>query len=68
MLILKILFFYILSIPVCNMLLDRIINLEYLITEKKVKKLKSIFYIPFINIITYFSYLLMVIVKFKRPL
>ncbi len=68
MLILKILFFYILSIPLCNMLLDRIINLEYLITEKKVKKLKSIFYIPFINIITYFSYLLMVIVKFKRPL
>ena len=68
MLILKILFFYILSIPLCNVLLDRIINLEYLITEKKVKKLKSLFYIPFINITTYFIYLLVVIIKFKRPL
>lgn len=65
---LKIFFFYVLSIPVCNVLLDRIINLEYLITEKKVKKLKSIFYLPFVNIITYFIYLLVVIVKFKRPL
>jgi hypothetical protein len=68
MLILKILFFYILTIPICNVLLNRIINLEYLITEKKVKKLKSIFYIPFVNIITYFTYLLIVIIKFKRPL
>jgi hypothetical protein len=68
MLMLKIFFFYVLSIPVCNVLLDRIINLEYLITEKKVKKLKSIFYLPFVNIITYFIYLLVVIVKFKRPL
>lgn len=68
MLILKILFFYILSIPLCNVLLNRIINLEYLITEKKVKKLKSLFYIPFINITTYFIYLLVVIIKFKRPL
>lgn len=68
MLILKILFFYILSIPLCNVLLNRIINLEYLITEKKVKKLKSLFYIPVINITTYFIYLLVVIIKFKRPL
>lgn len=68
MLILKILFFYILTIPVCNLLLNRIINIEYLITEKKVRRLKRVFYIPFLNITTYFIYLLIVIIKFKRPL
>ncbi len=68
MLILKILFFYILTIPVCNLLLNRIINIEYLITEKKVRRLKRVFYIPFLNISTYFIYLLIVIIKFKRPL
>jgi len=68
MLILKILFFYILTIPVCNLLLNRIINIEYLITDKRVRRLKRVFYIPFLNISTYFIYLLIVIIKFKRPL
>jgi hypothetical protein len=67
MLILKLLLFYLLSLPVSHLLLGRIIHLDYLSTEKKINRLKSIFYIPLFNIVVYLIYLLIVIGKFKRP-
>lgn len=41
--------------------------MDYNITHRKQKYLSKFFYIPFLNVIISFLYLLWVVIKFKRP-
>lgn len=41
--------------------------MDYDLSEEKQKDLGKFFYIPYLNVIITFLYLLWVIIKFKRP-
>ena len=41
--------------------------LDYNLTKNKEKDLTKFFYIPYLNVVIGFLYLLWVIIKFKRP-
>lgn len=62
-----ILFFLVLTFPLSHIFMKKAIVLDYNITKNFHKKLYKIFYIPFLNVIVSFLYLIWVIVKFKRP-
>ena len=66
-LLIKIAIVFLISLPISHFLLDRIINIGYLMEEKTLDNLKKIFYIPTLNVIIYFFYLIHIILKFKRP-
>lgn len=41
--------------------------LDYQLTEERQKDLSKFFYIPYLNLIISFFYLIWTIIKFKRP-
>jgi hypothetical protein len=57
----------ILTFPLAHVLIKKAIILDYKLTKNTHKKLRTIFYIPYLNFSLAFLYLIWVIVKFKRP-
>lgn len=55
-----------LSFPITHILMKKGMIMDYNITEEKQKNLSKIFYIPHLNVIVSFFYLILVIIRFKR--
>ena len=55
------------TFPITHIFLKKGMILDYHITEEKQKDLFKFFYIPYLNIIISFFYLLLVIIIFKIP-
>lgn len=56
----------IITFPISHIFMKKGMVMDYFLSETKEKKMKKFFYIPFINVIISFLYLLSVIIKFKR--
>jgi hypothetical protein len=56
-----------LSFPITHILMKKGMIMDYNITEEKQKNLSKFFYIPYLNVIVSFFYLILVIIRFKRP-
>ena len=56
----------ILTFPLSHVLMKKGMTMDFFLNDIKEKKIKRFFYLPFINIIASFLYLLIVIIKFKR--
>jgi hypothetical protein len=55
-----------LSFPITHILMKKGMIMDYNITEEKQKNLSKFFYIPYLNVIVSFFYLILVIIRFKR--
>lgn len=55
------------SFPLSHFLLKKGMEMDYNLTFGGEKELSKFFYIPYLNVIIYFIYIIWVIVKFKRP-
>jgi len=55
------------TFPISHLLLKKAIIMDFNYDEEKGKDLNKFFYIPYLNIVIYFFYLLWVIITFKRP-
>lgn len=62
---------YIISIlvtfPLSHIFMKKGMVLDYDLTEEREKDLAKFFYIPYLNVMITFLYLLWTVVKFKRP-
>jgi hypothetical protein len=56
----------ILSFPITHILMKKGMIMDYNTTEEKQKNLSKFFYIPYLNVIVSFFYLILVIIRFKR--
>ena len=54
------------TFPLTHVFIKKVLILDYDITEEKQKDLSKFFYIPYLNVIISFFYLMWVIIKFKR--
>lgn len=54
------------SFPITHILMKKGMIMDYNITEEKEKNLSKFFYIPYLNVIVSFFYLILVIIRFKR--
>lgn len=55
------------TFPFSHIFMKKGMIMDYNLTDEKEKDLGRFFYIPFLNVIVTFLYLIWVIVKFKRP-
>lgn len=55
------------TFPLSHVFLKKAITMDFNYTEEKQKDLSKFFYIPYLNVVIYFFYLLWVIITFKRP-
>jgi hypothetical protein len=55
------------TFPLSHILMKKTMIMDYNLTEEKQKDLGKFFYIPYLNVLITFLYLLWVIIKFKRP-
>ena len=55
------------TFPISHVFLKKAITMDFNYTEEKQKDLSKFFYIPYLNVVIYFFYLLWVIITFKRP-
>jgi len=65
--IILIVIFTLLTFPLTHLFMKKGMILDYNLTETKQKDLTKFFYIPYINFIISFFYLIWVVIKFKRP-
>lgn len=56
-----------LTFPITHIFMKKGMLMDYNITEEKQKDLSKFFYIPYLNVIVSFFYLILVIIRFKRP-
>jgi hypothetical protein len=55
------------TFPLSHIFMKKGMVLDYDLTDEKKKDLARFFYIPYLNVITMFSYLVWSVIKFKRP-
>ena len=55
------------TFPLSHVFLKKAITMDFNYTEEIQKDLSKFFYIPYLNVVIYFFYLLWVIITFKRP-
>lgn len=55
------------TFPLSHIFMKKGMVLDYDLTDEKKKDLAKFFYIPYLNVITMFSYLVWSVIKFKRP-
>lgn len=55
------------TFPLTHIFMKKGMILDYNLTEEKQKDLAKFFYIPYLNLIISFFYLIWTIIKFKRP-
>jgi hypothetical protein len=55
------------TFPLSHIFMKKGMVLDYDLTDEKKKDLARFFYIPYLNVITMFSYLIWSVIKFKRP-
>ena len=55
------------TFPLTHIFMKKGLILDYNITEEKQRDLSKFFYIPYLNVMVSFFYLISVIIKFKRP-
>ena len=55
------------TFPLSHIFMKKGMVLDYDLTDEKKKDLARFFYIPYLNVITMFSYLAWSVIKFKRP-
>lgn len=65
--IILLLVFLVVSFPLSHILMKRGMVLDYVTTDKNRKRITKFFYIPYLNVLISISYLIWVIIKFKRP-
>jgi hypothetical protein len=56
-----------LSFPITHIIMKKGMLMDFNLTKEKEKDLTKFFYIPFLNVLISFLYLIWVIIKFKRP-
>ncbi len=56
-----------LTFPLTHIFMKKGMMLDYDLTLEKQKDLSKFFYIPYLNIIISFFYLIWTVIKFKRP-
>jgi len=56
-----------LTFPLTHIFMKKGMILDYNATEEKQKDLAKFFYIPILNVVIAFFYLIWVVIKFKRP-
>tara|TARA_R110002153_G_C13327960_1_gene497626 strand:+ start:5735 stop:5947 length:213 start_codon:yes stop_codon:yes gene_type:complete len=56
-----------LTFPLAHIFMKKGMIMDYNLNEEKQKDLGKFFYIPYLNIIISFFYLVWVIIKFKKP-
>ena len=54
------------TFPLTHVLLKKGFIMDYNITEEVKKGLSKIFYIPYLNVLIAFIYLIVIIIRFKR--
>lgn len=70
MMFLNFIYFFIgclLTFPLTHLLMKKGMMLDYNLTYKNAKDLSKFFYIPYLNIVIFFFYLIWTVIKFKRP-
>lgn len=55
------------TFPLSHIFMKKGMILDYGLTNEKKKDLTRFFYIPYLNVITMFFYLVWSVIKFKRP-
>jgi len=55
------------TFPLTHIFMKKGMILDYNLTKNKEKDLTKFFYIPYLNVVIGFLYLLWVVIKFKRP-
>lgn len=55
------------TFPLTHIFMKKGMVMDYNLSDEKQKDLSKFFYIPFLNVIVSFFYLIGVIIKFKRP-
>jgi hypothetical protein len=55
------------TFPLTHIFIKKGMELDYHLTEEGKKDLIKFFYIPYLNVIISFFYLIWTIIKFKRP-
>jgi hypothetical protein len=55
------------TFPLTHIFMKKGMILDYNLTEEKQKDLAKFFYIPYLNLVISFFYLIWTIIKFKRP-
>lgn len=55
------------TFPLSHIFMKKGMVLDYNLTDERRKDLARFFYIPYLNVITMFSYLVWSVIKFKRP-
>jgi hypothetical protein len=55
------------TFPLTHIFMKKGLILDYQLTEERQKDLSKFFYIPYLNLIISFFYLIWTIIKFKRP-
>jgi len=55
------------TFPLAHVFMKKALVFDYDITEERLTDLSKFFYIPYLNVVITFFYLLWTIVKFKRP-
>lgn len=57
----------VISYPISHLIMKKGMIMDLNITDERSKDLTKFFYIPLLNVIISFIYILWVIIKFKRP-
>ena len=57
---------FLLSYPLSHIILKKAMLIDNNISEKKYSYLRKLFYIPIINLLTYFFYILWSVIVFKK--
>ena len=55
------------TFPLTHIFMKKGLILDYQLTEERQKDLSKFFYIPYLNLIISFFYLIWTVIKFKRP-
>jgi hypothetical protein len=55
------------TFPLTHIFMKKGMMLDYGLTEERQKDLAKFFYIPYLNLIISFFYLIWTVIKFKRP-
>lgn len=65
--IIQLIIITIISYPISHLIMKKGMIMDLNITDERSKDLTKFFYIPLLNVIISFIYILWVIIKFKRP-
>ena len=55
------------TFPLTHIFMKKGMTLDYELTEETQKDLAKFFYIPYLNVVISFFYLIWTVIKFKRP-